>query len=434
MKQFLISFLLLMHVQLLLAQNIGIGNISPNARLEITGTTSNASANVLMLRNSNADTLLRMSNDGRMGIGYNGSYGRTLNIGGNGVNFFDENRVFSGSIYPANSNALWIRSDDKMLILQPFAQNVGIGITNPTSKLHVNGTIRGSGRIEADGVIEGNGVSSTGTLFVSQTSLLQGEVTGFSSAQFTGNIGSNTGMTINNSSAILQLQSGGNNKGFVQLSGDNFRFGTNSGNTNGNVVLRMDGTDMIEFRKTGSGGSFMQMNLNGTSTGVLQTTSAGNVSLTAVNANAQVQLGGEVFINNTANRTGIGTSSPTERLHVNGNVVVNGNAVIDDGRITATPTGSAYNLLPLAYGRVTSNGNKAGGTVNFTSVTRIDEGTYDVFVTGITTSSVIVASGHHCLASIQISSVSAGKFRIRLWSPVFNEDIDCDFHFIVYNP
>lgn len=249
-----------------------------------------------------------------------------------------------------------------------------------------------------------------------------------------GNIRSNSSLIINNAAAILQLQNATVNKGFMQLSGDNLRLGTNSGNSTGNVIVRMDGTDMVSFQKTGSAGTFMQMNLNGVSTGVLQTTSTGNVSLTAVNANAQVQLGGEVFINNTANRTGIGTSSPSERLHVNGNIIVNGNAVIDDGRITATPTGSAYNLLPLAYGRVDGDGNKAGGTVNFTSVTRVEEGIYDVFVTGITTSSVVVATGHHCLAAIQISSVSAGQFRIRLWSTILDENIDCDFHFIVYNP
>lgn len=248
-----------------------------------------------------------------------------------------------------------------------------------------------------------------------------------------GNIRSNSSMIIDNSSAILQLRTSGENKGFMQLSGDNVRFGTNSGNTAGNVILRMDGTDMINFQKTGTGGTFMQMNVNGVSTGVLQTTSTGNVSLTAVNANAQVQLGGEVFINNTASRTGIGTSSPTERLHVNGNIVVNGNAVIDDGRITGTATGSAYNLLPLAYGRVTNDGNKAGGTLNFTSANRIDPGEYNLFVTGITSSSVIFATPS-LVSAVDYNYMGPGWFRLRFWNVILDEFNDTGFHFVIYNP
>lgn len=248
-----------------------------------------------------------------------------------------------------------------------------------------------------------------------------------------GNIRSNSSVIVDNASAIFQLRSSGENKGFMQLSGDNLRFGTNSGNTNGAVVLRMDGTDMIEFNKTVSAGTSVQLNLNGVSTGVLQTTSTGNVSLTAVNANTQVQLGGEVFINNTANRTGIGTSSPAERLHVNGNIIVNGNAVIDDGRITGTATSSAYNLLPLAYGRVTYLGNKAGGTPNFTSVTRTGPGAYDVFVTGLTSSSVIMVTPGS-ISSIEMNYDSPGKFRVRVWSSIYDEFNDCDFHFVIYNP
>ncbi|MBL0355694.1 MAG: hypothetical protein IPP72_01860 [Chitinophagaceae bacterium] len=249
-----------------------------------------------------------------------------------------------------------------------------------------------------------------------------------------GNIRSNSSMIIDNATAVLQLKSGTDSKGFLQLSGDNLRFGTNSGNTSGNVVLRMDGTDMVSFQKTASAGTFMQMNLNGVSTGVLQTTSTGNVSLTAVNANAQVQLGGEVFINNTANRTGIGTSSPDERLHVNGKLKVSGtDMTIDDGRITGTATGAAYNLLPLAYGRVTGAGNKAGGTQNFTSVNRVAEGEYYVFVTGLTSSSVIMITPGE-ISSIEAYYVSPGKFSVRLWSSISDEFYDRGFHFVIFNP
>ncbi len=250
-----------------------------------------------------------------------------------------------------------------------------------------------------------------------------------------GNIRTNSSAIIDNATAILQLKSGGVNKGFMQLSGDNLRLGTNSGNTNGEVVLRMDGTDMVNFQKTGSGGTFMQMNTNGASAGVLQTTGNGDVSLSAVNGNKQVQLGGEVFIDNTANRTGIGTSSPTERLHVNGKLKVSGtDMTIEDGRITGTPTGSAYNLLPLAYGRVTANGTKAGGTQNFTSAGRGDvPGYYYIYVTGATASSVIMVTPQNNV-SVQATYVNPGVFFVATWYVASNDYDDSPFHFVIYNP
>jgi hypothetical protein len=254
-----------------------------------------------------------------------------------------------------------------------------------------------------------------------------------------GNIRSNSSMIIDNASAILQLRSATVNKGFVQLSGDNLRLGTNSGNTAGDIVLRMDGTDMIEFQKTGSGGAFMQMNLNGVSTGVLQTTSTGNVSLTAVNSNAQVQLGGEVFINNTTSRTGIGTSSPTERLHVNGNIKFNGSIVSD-------ATGSSMPLTALCYGTTASlsTGGLARGTQNITSVVRNSLGDYSIYCSGITTNSVIVCSigsGPGVLYPLSIFGVcSDGSCNVIITSFYWNDltdeldfaNADSRFNFVIY--
>lgn len=255
-----------------------------------------------------------------------------------------------------------------------------------------------------------------------------------------GNIRSNSSMIIDNTSAILQLRTSGENKGFMQLSGDNVRFGTNSGNTAGNVILRMDGTDMVSFQKTGSAGVFMQMNVNGVSTGVLQTTSTGNVSLTAVNANTQVQLGGEVFINNTTNTTGIGTSSPTERLHVNGKLKVSGtDMTIEDGRVTGTATGPAYNLLPVCYGRVNENGTKAGGTQNFT-VTHDGDGIYTITCPGITASSLIFVnplggSGTSPTWFTARGVYASGNTMEVYTSEFFNVDrTPSAFQFIIYTP
>ncbi len=357
------------------------------------------------------------------------------------------------------------------------AQNVGIGTTTPNTSaaLHINSTTKGL-LIPRMSTTERNAIATPaeGLLIYNLTTselnqrqngawkiLLNNDSwTGGGSGQMfnigdnvgintagpgerldvSGNIRTNSSLIINNPSSILQLQNAGVNKGFMQLSGDNLRFGTNGGNIAGNVILRMDGTDMINFQKTGSAGTFMQMNLNGVSTGVLQTTNAGNVALTAVNANAQVQLGGEVFINNTTNTTGIGTSSPTERLHVNGKLKVSGtDMTIEDGRVTATVTGPAYNLLPVCYGRVNENGTKAGGTQNFT-VTHDGDGIYTITCPGITASSLIFVNplGGSGTSSTWFTArgvYASGNTMEVYTSEFFNVDrTPSAFQFIIYTP
>ncbi len=95
-----------------------------------------------------------------------------------------------------------IAGDDQFSNL---AGNVGIGTGTPTSKFH----------------LIGNMLAENGTV------------------------------TINNPTAILQLQSAGVNKGFMQLSGNNLRIGTNSGNTGGKFIVRMNGQEHMTIDSTG---------------------------------------------------------------------------------------------------------------------------------------------------------------------------------------
>jgi len=129
--------------------NVGIGGFSgpgvPNARLEIIGAGNTSSTNTFMLRSSNGDTLWRFRDDGRMGIGYNGtSFGRTINLGGDGVNFYTtDEAAFGGAIFPTDTS-LVIWSDpgaNRYLVLQPAWGNTGVGTYSPNAKFHVNGSM-----------------------------------------------------------------------------------------------------------------------------------------------------------------------------------------------------------------------------------------------------------------------------------------------------
>lgn len=120
-----------------------------------------------------------------------------------------------------------------------------------------------------------------------------------------------SGATILNASdPILQLQTNGTNKGFLQLSGNDVRVGTNAGNSNGNFIIRTNGADRLV-----------------------------------------AEPGGDV---------GIGVPNPTVALHVGGNVTIDVNAFNDgdangasielSGKLVKTTGPAFFNLLPYAIG------------------------------------------------------------------------------------
>lgn len=127
--------------------NMGVGGFSgpgvPLGRLDVIGAGTTSSTNTFLLRNSAGDTLLRMRDDGRMGIGYNGtSYGRTLNMGGTGINFYTANEAaFGGAVFPTDTSlVIWSNSNaNNYLVFQPSWGNTGIGTYTPNAKLHLNG-------------------------------------------------------------------------------------------------------------------------------------------------------------------------------------------------------------------------------------------------------------------------------------------------------
>jgi hypothetical protein len=126
----------------LIASGLSIGTTTRAAKLDVTGAGTTSATNTFLLRNSLNDTLLRMQDNGRMGIGYNGSYGRLINLGGTGINFYTANETaFGGAIFPTDTSlVLWSDSGPSdYLVLQPSWGNTGIGTYSPNAKLHLNG-------------------------------------------------------------------------------------------------------------------------------------------------------------------------------------------------------------------------------------------------------------------------------------------------------
>lgn len=129
-----------------------------------------------------------------------------------------------------------------------------------------------------------------------------------------GNIRTTGSMNIDNTSAILQLKSAGVNKGFMQLSGDNVRLGTNSANANGNLIVRMNGNDCITINPQGD------IDIEGK---ITNTASTGNSSLTPY-CYGKIDDDGSI-ISGTGNFTAARLSVGSYRVYCSG---VNFNSIV----------------------------------------------------------------------------------------------------------
>ncbi|MCB0850526.1 MAG: hypothetical protein KDC20_12350, partial [Bacteroidetes bacterium] len=227
------------------------------------------------------------------------------------------------------------------------------------------------------------------------------------------------------------------------------RLGTNTENPNGNLVVRLNGNDRFSFEGNNSGSSFMRIKASNTDVGLLQGLPNNNVTLSTDISNSLLILNDEIYVNKTANRTGIGTTTPSERLDVNGNTKISGAIEIGStmnisGEVNRPTTGS-YNLLPVCYGRVSSGGSLLGGTDNITGTSFDGSPFYNFRVdcAAITTSSIvqITCAGSQSVSVLPVVSVYNGHFDVKFFSEFLKSLSDPNiigtqtaFHFIVYNP
>lgn len=211
------------------AQNIGIGTTSPNAKaiLDISSTTRGI-------------LIPRMTTSQRFAI----------STPPNGLIVYDTDKNelyhYNGTSWLVILNGgYWTRPITSRSRIANANDSVGIGTNSPTEWLDVDGNIRSRNNVIADNNItaennvSGGSLVSTGTLTVVGTSLLSGNIT------------TNGDVSINGTNATIQLKTSGVNKGFFQLSGDNVRTGTNSGNTDGRFIIRNNGADRIAVEADG---------------------------------------------------------------------------------------------------------------------------------------------------------------------------------------
>lgn len=193
-------------------------------------------------------------------------------------------------------NDYWSQSSTRPRVYN-LSDSIGIGTSLPKERLHVSGNIKATNDL-----------------------ITKGEI------------------VMNNPSSIFQMQNAGVNKAYAQLSGDNLRMGTNSGNATGKLVIKMNLYDRL-----------------------------------TVNEEGKVLIG-----------AGLGLINPTPDLDINGTINVS-------GTITKTSLTGGAALLPHCYGTVSETGTVVGGTGNFTS-SRVSIGRYRINCPGVTANSVVIVN------------------------------------------
>lgn len=266
------------------------------------------------------------------------------------------------------NNTFWTRSASRKFVY--CFDSVGIGTSSIGKRLEVAGSIRSrqgvfAENIFAGGMLRATNINASGNLLVNGGALVGG------------NIISGNSIALNDASPIVQVEVDGQNKVFMQISGDNLRLGTNAGNASGKTIIRMNGTDVLSIDQN----SVFE---------VLSGASSGNFSI-----------------------------GPNLTRYI----------------------APRDNMLPIVSGTINADGTVRSITDNvWPEVTKISPGNYELrFLSARPTgrSAILVTAGGTAprIATGRYFGPGEGYYTlIQIYDPVSRQFVDTDFSFIIQDP
>ncbi len=265
------------------------------------------------------------------------------------------------------TNTAWAQSSTRNWTYNG-SDSIGLNITAPTERLDVNGKMKTRASLRADNNITATGDISANSFEASSDLIADGV------ADVSGNVTSYGDINLSGVGSTLQFQDNDEKKAYMQLAGNDLRFGTNSGNSAGKLILRMNNRDLISIDRL-----------------------------------ANIEM-----LENTTGQGNIVIGWKLERF--------------------AAPD---INMLPTVFGYVPANGSAAGwmSPLPNGSWTRVSIGKYEVTTPyGFSFKSAVIVTPmvngwNNCTATY----LSPNKFRVDMFDRDGNR-VDAAFSFVVNDP